>query len=239
MIVGITAYAGHGKDQSCVFLMQAFANKGIRSERYALADPLKVCVNKFMGWGRREAFGDRKELPVTVTTSYRKIQTALNVHINPHLTGKLACAEDYIDCLRKAGVKVVEVTKERTTELEITASPRQHYQIFGTDFIRVLYSDSFWFDLAGKYARDSGVEFLILPDIRFPNEAAWVENHGVLIGVHRSNFQNEVGTAHSSEKHIPYILNKAERTIVNSGDLQYLRGKCEEVAEWLIGLRGI
>lgn len=237
MIVGLSAYAGHGKDQSCIYLMQAFADKGYRSERYALADPLKVCVNKFMGWGRREAFGDRKEVVVTVTTSYRKIQTALNIHINPFLKEVMATAEDYVDCLLKAGIKVVEVKKERTVELEITASPRQHYQIFGTDFIRVRYSDSFWFDLAGRYAKDSGVDFLILPDIRFPNEAAWVEDHGVVIGVHRANFQNEVGVNHSSEKHIPFILNKAERTIINSGDLAYLKERCKEVAEWLIGLR--
>lgn len=108
---------------------------------------------------------------------------------------------------------------------ELGVSYRQMAQTLGTEWGRALQPD-FWLRLAAAYMADvernswnDSLQFVI-SDVRFANEAAWVRAQGgVIWHVLRP------GTApvrdHISEREIS--LFDADRTIMNSGDLEQLR----------------
>lgn len=65
-------------------------------------------------------------------------------------------------------------------------TPREAMQWLGTDVVRQSLGSDFWIRHMGFYVeKDSGVR-LVIPDVRFPNEADWIrKNGGVLIRVVR------------------------------------------------------
>jgi hypothetical protein len=74
-------------------------------------------------------------------------------------------------------------------------SPRYVYQVFGTEFARELIRDDFWLKVAELHLRD--VPLVVIPDVRFENEATWVRKHGVLFHLYSNRSANAL--AHKSE----------------------------------------
>jgi hypothetical protein len=68
-------------------------------------------------------------------------------------------------------------------------SPRKAYQLFGTEFGRSI-SQTLWLDLAKRTYETLPTEFtgLVVPDIRFQNEADWIRTAGgTLIHIERNS----------------------------------------------------
>jgi len=74
-------------------------------------------------------------------------------------------------------------------------SPRYVYQKFGTEFARETVRDDFWLRVAFLKLRD--IPLVVIPDVRFNNEAEWVRQHGVLFHVYRDGVPDIL--AHKSE----------------------------------------
>lgn len=92
-------------------------------------------------------------------------------------------------------------------------SPRYMMQTLGTEWGRLLINDNLWV-VAMEQHIEKG---MIIPDIRFENEAALVRKYGVLIHVvGRGGIEGD----HSSESGVS--LGTFDRVIPNSGTLEDL-----------------
>ena len=89
--------------------------------------------------------------------------------------------------------------KERVDE-RWGISPRQAFQTMGTDLIRKHIFDDFWLRRADMEVGHYLEENMVVSDIRFPNEAQWVKNHGgILIRIHSPCLIVPEEDTHSSE----------------------------------------
>lgn len=76
------------------------------------------------------------------------------------------------------------------------------------------------------------METVIIPDVRFPNEAAFIrEKDGLLIKVVRPDNPDAIDGSHESERHIKDM--SVDCIILNIGDLSALERKAERIASTL------
>jgi hypothetical protein len=93
----------------------------------------------------------------------------------------------------------------------IGRSPRYLAQTLGTEWGRNLVGGDVWVHACERRFRDAHVwgapgKFLVVPDVRFANEAAWVREHGTLLHVVRRGADGNVGIpGHASEAGIPPV----------------------------------
>lgn len=102
-------------------------------------------------------------------------------------------------------------------------SPRYLAQTLGTEWGRDLVHKDLWLMLAKReYEKTMR---LVIPDVRFGNEADWVRSEaGIVIHVERPGIE-EVNS-HSSEAGVEFKM--GDLLIVNDGDKQSLYHKVEE-----------
>lgn len=109
-------------------------------------------------------------------------------------------------------------------------SPRRMLQTLGTEWGRQLNNDLWLHAMSATWAagRQQGVS-LIVPDVRFPNEAQWVtDNGGLLVRVLRPGVT--AVEAHVSEQHD--LTDYCHVDVANEGAIVDLRG----AARWLVDI---
>lgn len=99
-------------------------------------------------------------------------------------------------------------------------SPRYMLQTLGTEWGRNLVHRDLWV-LAMEQHIGNG---LIIPDVRFPNEAAFVRKHGVLIHI---TGRGGIDGDHVSEAGVPAC--PSDLFVYNAGDLQDLQAHVEDL----------
>lgn len=215
MIIGVAGKAGSGKDTFADFLLEDLKSKGVKISKYNLALPIKAFINDLMGWDDRHAYGELKEVIVKVEVStFKEFKEAFDkvfptVDISYH---KLRYMWGVLDILRM--------------NKDDNISPRMMYQWFGTECMREIVHDDIWLQLIPNVKG----EVVLIPDIRFPNEAAYLREKGSLIHVKREGV-SEVAT-HISEQGIPFM--EGDITIDNNGSLSDLRSSVEQyIKEYL------
>lgn len=102
-------------------------------------------------------------------------------------------------------------------------SPRQLLQTLGTEWGREMVSDRLWLDLALErtipaWEAKHGPTSWVLPDVRFPNEAKVLREHGFTIW--RINRPGCTGDGHASETEMDGII--ADYTLTNDDTLDSL-----------------
>ena len=118
--------------------------------------------------------------------------------------------------------------KENISE-ELGVSVRYIAQILGTEFAREYISPDVWLMVADKFvgkcrhSYEKSRNGVVISDVRFPNEAEWVKEHGgVMIRVSRPDLP--AVNAHVSEQHeVP-----VDFEIVNDGSMEDLRVKVRD-----------
>lgn len=101
----------------------------------------------------------------------------------------------------------------------IGVSPRRLLQTLGTEWGRDIINPNLWLILAKQRLLQHGPG-MVIPDIRFENEAAWVrEQGGVIIHLARSGVKRV--EAHVSETGI--ALKDTDATLFNNGTLEELQ----------------
>ena len=108
-------------------------------------------------------------------------------------------------------------------------SPRQMMQTLGTEWMRNTVNEDGWLNLAKiEYElclRESDFYGLVIPDIRFENEAEWIRQNGLLIRIVRPDAM-EVAS-HSSENGI--VPEAIDEIVWNNGSLDLLYRKLNVV----------
>ena len=113
--------------------------------------------------------------------------------------------------------------KERM-DPDLGFSPREAFQLFGTEFGRAL-NPNMWVLMAQKWLRCSGNPRVVIPDVRFLNEAEFCRKNGILLHVFRGDRQKV--TPHSSE--IPLEIQPEDRVVRNNGTIADLINDVEGV----------
>jgi hypothetical protein len=202
MLIGLQSSTGaqSGKDTVATMFQQH-----MEIERYALADPIKECINELFNWDERHSEGALKEvvLPIYLPTYYQWQETVGNFyrqHVNllslKHCIDKgneIAQIFNQWCWSNRRVVTPIDADGDPLNGIQLLhMSPREAYQIFGTEMMRGCVTDSFWIDIAP-------IENVIITDIRFPNEVKWIEgNKGILIDVVRPHNESKIAS-HSSE----------------------------------------
>jgi len=112
-------------------------------------------------------------------------------------------------------------------------SPRYMAQIIGTECGRNLFRQDIWIKRAeveyNKYRDNFNAGGMVIPDIRFENEAVWIQKMGgTLIHITRPDYDGDVGTAgHASEA--GYSDNLKDYTVINDGTIEDLYEKINKI----------
>lgn len=125
--------------------------------------------------------------------------------------------------LRAIGVDMDTEQIKRLKETPLALfekSPREMMQSLGTEWGRNLVHPDLWVRLAHRHFKRYGAP-MVIHDVRFENEAAWIRQHGVIIHLSRPDCQ--AVNPHSSEAGIT----KAEEdySVVNDDTLELLQVK--------------
>lgn len=123
---------------------------------------------------------------------------------------------DFCNDLKTTGTVVVHRGRG-SGPLRLTG--RKYLQRYGTEAHRDVFGQDFWLDAVLPEGRDD-CDLLLIPDVRFVNEAERVrERGGEVWSVERPDVAPV--EAHSSEAGIPHGL--LSRVIINNGSLDDLR----------------
>ncbi len=98
-------------------------------------------------------------------------------------------------------------------------SPRRMLQTLGTEWGRNLINDDLWVLMAQQRLLNNGPG-MIIPDVRFENEAAWVRRHGGLL-IHVSRPDLKEVEAHISESGVQ--IEPTDAQLFNTGTLEELQ----------------
>jgi hypothetical protein len=245
-IIGFHGYARSGKDTSGSHLIE---NYGFT--RFACADPLKqhvytldcrlngtvslaMLLDSLDGdWAKAEnhrVYG--AEVRRTLETYRGKLvhdvfgafgRTQDEIHddmltLDPFLDGDLTVGM-FLDSL---GGDWEKAKNHRIHKFEI----RRLQQVYGTEVCRVSFGSDIWVQLLERNVIASGARDLVVTDIRFDEEAAWiVAQGGQVIEVVRDGIGAANG--HTSEKGIDpkYIF----ATVENNGTIAGLTSKLDDV----------
>ena len=220
-LVGIHGKAGSGKDTAADFIIK----HNPEFVKYSFAQPLKETVNQMFGWGYEEGWGDNKERKVLAPYNLDRACRAVDENLGDTLRAIQCTTSDYkivnafIDALNKSGeYKMYDVTMSHF-DMVLYGTPRLAYQIFGTEVMRNLVHENFWIEAARIFCeKNSNV---IIPDVRFENEADFVRENGELIVIDRPDNSLDVGQ-HASEAGIKIL--ESDHMIYNHGGLAAFEG---------------
>ena len=98
-------------------------------------------------------------------------------------------------------------------------SPRRMMQTLGTEWGRQLINPDLWIIMAHQRLLQNGPG-MVIPDVRFENEAAWIRKHGGWI-IHVIRPEAKAVEAHASEDGIEML--DADAQLFNSGTLEELQ----------------
>lgn len=104
-------------------------------------------------------------------------------------------------------------------------SPRRLMQTLGTEWGRTLINHDLWLILAKQRLINTGPG-MVIADVRFENEAAWVRAQGGVV-VHIERPDNVAVEAHVSEAGVEFKASDIK--IINGGTLEDLQSTVREV----------
>lgn len=104
-------------------------------------------------------------------------------------------------------------------------SPRRMMQTLGTEWGRQLINPDLWLIMAHQRLLQSGPG-MVIPDVRFDNEVAWIRKHGGRI-IHVIRPDAKAVEAHASEDGIE--MQDTDARLFNSGTLEELQLSVREL----------
>jgi hypothetical protein len=120
------------------------------------------------------------------------------------------------------------------------AEVRRFLQVMGTEGVRDHIGEDAWVQATAREIVGAKAERVVITDVRFPNEAAWIfSKGGKLIRIMRTNedgspYQNGLGTDHVTEKYVSGL--PADYIVSNvSGNIEGFKEIAEELMRRIDG----
>lgn len=199
-ILGLTGLEGSGKDTVAGYVKEWGENLGLTVERQGFADILKYSVAMTLGMSHEEA---------QTNSGFFTFINALKDR------GEISITIPFDDDEKAADMGA-------TTPETMTMTGRQFLRFYGTEAHRDVFGFDFWSDaLFAEYdSSPAQPDILVIPDVRFNNEAEAVRERGGFVWeVHRPCV--EVEGEHISEAGIDdYLINCSIRNETNFDDLR-------------------
>ena len=135
-----------------------------------------------------------------------------------------ALEDSFAAPIREMACRILGITLEKLEEVKdqvspaLGVTPRRMMQTLGTEWGRDIIHRDLW--VLSLFERNQGVDVLIVPDVRFENEAAAIRACGGLI-IHMHRPGNPSVEEHVSEAGV--IRRDRDALILNSGSLEDLR----------------
>lgn len=172
--------------------------------------------------------------------------TAANALINKHDFDRYSFA----DPVKKSAQQMFGLSEEETWLDELKdevndfwgITHREMFQKIGTEGAREVFFDDIWIRRASKEVIDRYGSFranfkLVIPDVRFDNEADWIHAMGgSLVHIERPDLKQIEHAKHASENSLDY--SKADHVVSNDGTIEELESKMSKTLD-AIGLQGI
>ena len=188
-VIGIAGPARCGKNTAADTLLTKLDWRlGKELSIVAFADKLKEIVNDLFCWDERHSDGYLKEVNTIVVQPLDEQLCATFTHHLKHLLSP----KEVWEAVKLFNQFIIQ--PKIFGENFIKLSPRYAYQYFGTEVIRRV-RPNLWVDHLDRIMQSGNN--LIVPDVRFNNEAKWVRDNGVLI--HISTNRDTIETLHASE----------------------------------------
>lgn len=154
------------------------------------------------------------------------------------LYGWAGCREgDFYDTPEGENLREVKLPALACEEHPEGLSPRDLWILMGTNAVRENVYQRTWLDYVLK--TDFGVKVVVIPDVRFPNEAAGIkEQGGILIKVVRPGFLPDIrpGTPdHLNPDRALLNYDGWDYVIGASGDIRDLGEIATQFADWIYG----
>lgn len=122
--------------------------------------------------------------------------------------------------------------KEHPLALLNGRSPRYAMQTLGTEWGRAHLGEDIWLQVCRAECECSiamGQDRLVITDVRFPNEAAWLRSVGVIWHVVRPGLVPGAWARHVSESGVE--IHGEDRGLVNDGTIDDLHARVDRLVE--------
>lgn len=215
-VIGIAGPARCGKNTAASIILSKLSwMLGKDLSIMALADKLKSTVNDLFDWDERHSDGYLKEVNTIVL---QPLDEQLYATFTHHLMHLLSPKEVW-EAVKLFNQFVIQPNIFGENFIKI--SPRYAYQYFGTEVVRSI-RPNLWVNHLDDIMW-SGTN-LIVPDVRFNNEAEWVRENGILI--HINTNRDTIQTTHASEGGLEPL--EGEIVINNTSTLKQFKNSVED-----------
>lgn len=230
--IGICGAAGAGKSTVAELLQAALHSAGSVSTVQPLAETLHRTAASLFGGAEQVADRNLKEQRRSVlleSTAEYSVVDVMVQHITSASEGWITGDDAFLMTLTL--FKELEgrgaLSSEGNGGVVALISPREFMQVLGTECGRNLFGEDFWRSVALKRCAAHGADIVIVPDVRFKDEAADMD---YLVSVVRPG--HGAGT-HASELDTPWLVSKADYRVPNHYSLDALDA-CAEVLAGVI-----
>ena len=220
-----------GKDTFSRMLLEILSQKGVETNLYHFAYPIKKLVSSLIGLPM-EKIEELKNGGTGITWG----EDFVRIGDCKYPLQRERFLETALRFFGKSGIERAKAGMEFLMNLE-PPTMRETLQLMGTEAMKTMFCEEVWIDVAtrlhfseeGDCTRDA----VIVPDFRFPVEYEYTKKifHGetVTIRIDRPGLPDD---AHSSEKALEDF--PFDHVVVNDGSLEDLKEKAKNTAETLL-----
>lgn len=198
--IGLTGEAGAGKDVTGQLLKEIIEKDGNSCTIYSFAKPVYDLAMALVNADLRPRQG--KEISRVFKITKDNLENMHDVFIKYGLHK----FDDFPDVWDKFESTVLEKYKCYSWETDalygINISPRHILEIIGTEFGRVLLSESVWLSTLEYLIKRDNSDVAIVTDVRFDNEGLFISERGRIFNIECPNNEHATKSAHVSAKGI-------------------------------------
>ena len=220
-----------GKDTFSRMLLEILSQKGVETNLYHFAYPIKKLVSTLIG------------LPMEKIEELKNEKTGIawdrdfvRIGDEEYPLQKEKFLETALRFFGKSGIERAKAGMEFLMNLE-PSTMRETLQLMGTEAMKTMFCEEIWIDVAMRlhFSEEGNCAqgVTIVPDFRFPVEYGYTRKifHGEMVTI-RMDRPGLPEDAHSSEKALEGF--PFDHVVVNDGNLEDLKEKAENTAETLL-----
>lgn len=213
-LIGFCGDAGAGKDSVADFVEQWSMENNHKIYRTSFAQPVYALAAAMLGT-TVDALGVRKTKEVK--TRYKITESTLIEMADVYrfyeldryneFTDAWVMFQDYLEPYSDYGVQDDE---KEGVFMDVFISPRKALELIGTEFGRLQLHENVWLDRVIQSSSYKNADLVLITDVRFENEAKFVNEQGKLIQIVSTNATYKINSDHPSNQGVdPKFVDRA------------------------------